>query len=379
MFDRRTKGNRERRQRNSIAAVGACFLVLAALLSVPIAPPASSQPNLLASQGFAGSAACASCHPAIHRTHGQTAMRAALLPPASERALALRVPIEGTVDGASYRIRKGPDGGYQYLVEFGGKRLEAPIRWAFGLGTAGQTYVLEHQGALVESRVSYYDAVRGLDLTIGAANAKPTTVDEALGRTMSTADIRECFGCHALGVATGGDVQLTGIEFGVGCENCHGAAAAHVAARQKGDLQSAKMPSLKGLESEEVNQLCGKCHRTWEDVMSLRIRGVNNVRFQPYRLTLSKCYDSSDARIGCVACHNPHENPASGAAAYDARCQACHATQIASGKAAAACRAGNTAQCSSCHMPKRELPGAHRAFTDHYIRVHRQGEPYPDL
>lgn len=362
-----------------MAAAGACVLALAGLLFAPLAPPAQSQESLLASQGFAGSAACAACHPGIHRTHGQTAMRAALLPPASERALARRVPIEGAVDGASYRIRKEPDGSFRYRVEFGGQQLEAPIRWAFGLGAAGQTYVLEHDGRLVESRVSYYDAVPGLDLTIGAANAKPTTVEEALGRTMSSADIRECFGCHALGVPARGEVQLAGIEFGVGCENCHGPAASHVAARQKGDLQSAKMSSLKGQESEEISQLCGKCHRTWEDVMSLRIRGVNNVRFQPYRLTLSKCYDSGDARISCVACHNPHENPATGAAAYDARCQACHVTQAASGRTAPVCGAGNRANCSSCHMPKRELPGAHRGFTDHYIRVHRAGEPYPDL
>jgi hypothetical protein len=28
-------------------------------------------------------------------------------------------------------------------------------------------------------------------------------------------------------------------------------------------------------------------------------------------------------------------------------------------------------------MPKTEIPGIHFAFTDHWIRVVRAGEPYP--
>jgi formate-dependent nitrite reductase cytochrome c552 subunit len=34
-------------------------------------------------------------------------------------------------------------------------------------------------------------------------------------------------------------------------------------------------------------------------------------------------------------------------------------------------------RCVSCHMPKVELPGAHFKFTDHRIRIARQGEVYP--
>ena len=33
--------------------------------------------------------------------------------------------------------------------------------------------------------------------------------------------------------------------------------------------------------------------------------GVANVRFQPYRLISSKCYDAEDSRIRCTACHDP--------------------------------------------------------------------------
>jgi len=35
-------------------------------------------------------------------------------------------------------------------------------------------------------------------------------------------------------------------------------------------------------------------------------------------------------------------------------------------------------KCSSCHMPKVELPGGHVAFTDHFIRVVHPGDAYPN-
>jgi hypothetical protein len=40
------------------------------------------------------------------------------------------------------------------------------------------------------------------------------------------------------------------------------------------------------------------------------------------------------------------------------------------------CRVGKK-DCVNCHMPMVELPGAHKKFTDHRIRIARAGE-YPD-
>jgi formate-dependent nitrite reductase cytochrome c552 subunit len=36
------------------------------------------------------------------------------------------------------------------------------------------------------------------------------------------------------------------------------------------------------------------------------------------------------------------------------------------------------ANCVSCHMPKVKLANEHITFTDHFIRIVRAGEPYPD-
>jgi hypothetical protein len=37
-----------------------------------------------------------------------------------------------------------------------------------------------------------------------------------------------------------------------------------------------------------------------------------------------------------------------------------------------------TKDCVSCHMPKLGPPAAHFKFTDHFIRVVRQNETYPN-
>ena len=37
-----------------------------------------------------------------------------------------------------------------------------------------------------------------------------------------------------------------------------------------------------------------------------------------------------------------------------------------------------TKDCVTCHMPRLDLPGSHKKFTDHMIRIVKANEPYPD-
>src|SRR2546428_7033456 len=85
------------------------------------------------------------------------------------------------------------------------------------------------------------------------------------------------------------------------------------------------MPQLGKLTTEEMSDFCGQCHRTLSQIATDGPHDVNSVRFQPYRLTNSKCYDSADVRIRCTACHDPHQEVEKTPAFYDARCLACHA------------------------------------------------------
>ena len=141
------------------------------------------------------------------------------------------------------------------------------------------------------------------------------------------------------------------------------------------------MRELGKLPTEEVSDLCGQCHRTWAQIAMQGPHDINNVRFQPYRLTNSKCYDAVDRRISCVACHDPHGQTERTARFYDDKCKACHSGEQAAGHATARvakqCPAASR-DCVTCHMPKYELPGSHNLFADHWIRVVRPGAAYPD-
>lgn len=122
---------------------------------------------------------------------------------------------------------------------------------------------------------------------------------------------------------------------------------------------------------------CGACHRAWADVMESDMQGVATVRFQPYRLELSRCWGTGDARITCLACHDPHRPLVHDLGSYDSRCLRCHAAsgaRASAGHPGAACPRG-TKDCVTCHMPKYEVPGTHAKFTDHYIRIVRKEMP----
>ncbi len=273
----------------------------------------------------------------------------------------------------SYRIERQGDRSI-YTVTDGSQTITAPLGWAFGLGRAGQTYVFEKDDTLYESRVSYYRAVNGLDLTMGAANLKPSNLLEAAGRSISHAEGLRCFGCHSTNAVEGSQLHLSSLTPGVQCERCHGSTENHLKGIQQGNAQLAHMPDLRRMSSEDTSNFCGQCHRTWAEIAGEGVLGIANIRFQPYRLTNSKCYDSDDNRIRCTACHDPHQELNSSDLSYDAKCQACHA----GGKPAARICKVATSNCVSCHMPKIEMPGSHHKFTDHTIRVVRANEPYPN-
>jgi hypothetical protein len=260
-----------------------------------------------------------------------------------------------------------------YTVTDGKAAITAPIDWAFGLGAAGQTYVFRRNGAFYESRVSFYQSLNGLDLTMGAANKAPKDLEEAAGRAMDVPGARDCFGCHSTGGVSQGKLHLDLMVPGVQCARCHTSAAEHARAAATGDSRHAGIAKLSRLSTEELSDFCGQCHRTWADIAANGPRGMNNVRFQPYRLANSKCYDAADSRISCVACHDPHQPVNTMSAAYDSKCQACH-TPTAKRRGCPVAKK----DCVGCHMPKYELQGAHFQFTDHQIRVARPGAPYPN-
>jgi hypothetical protein len=251
------------------------------------------------------------------------------------------------------------------------------------MGQRMQTWVLERNGHYFESRVSYYPLVSGLQITVGQQVINPRTVEEALGRELNHGEVTNCFGCHASGALVNGQLTLAQMEPGVTCEHCHSGSSGHLLDALQGVFDSTPR-NLKKLSSEEISSFCGQCHRSWETVIRNGIRGVLNVRFQPYRLENSKCFDGNDPRISCIACHDPHQSLVREDTKYDSKCLACHATPVAGSSVpqpakAKSCPVANTG-CSGCHMPKVRMntPAGMITFTDHDIRLGKPGDLYPN-
>jgi cytochrome c554/c'-like protein len=285
----------------------------------------------------------------------------------------------------SYEIKR-KDNQSIYTVTDGKDTISVPILYAFGQGKAGQTYLVQFEGGFYESLVSFYKEVGGLDFTIGAPRGVPPSLKQALGRRLSDHETVSCFSCHSTGGVIGGQIHLDKMTVGVRCEACHGPGAQHAAASRKGDPSAKLIFNPRRLSGDELTQdFCASCHRGNDEFTLLKSMELNNVRFQPYRIFHSKCY-SDDRRISCTACHNPHEALKQDAAYYDSKCLACHTSKdkpadLKTGQVAQTLTKGctvGTKDCVSCHMPRIGPAAAHFKFTDHYIRIVKSTEAYPN-
>jgi len=227
--------------------------------------------------------------------------------------------------------------GYQLLTQ-GGKSIltvqretsshSVELHWAFGSAHMGQTYIYERDDSFYESHMSYYAARQSLDITPGQPRAEPKSMEDAAGRKMSPEEVHKCFSCHMTASTTEKHFDPSAASPGVTCEACHGPGAKHVAAARAGKEKFGSGLILNPLLLEPVDSVdfCGACHRTWEDVVQNHLIGIGvyNVRFAPYRLENSRCWKKEDARITCIACHDPHSPLVHDLGSYDANCLECH-------------------------------------------------------
>jgi hypothetical protein len=329
---------------------------------------------------FLGDRSCFECHKKFFASASPTGMTMAMEPVANSKVLSDNPQLSMRVGPYTYEIKRQ---GKQsvYSVTDGKDTISFPIVYAFGQGKMGQTYVFEREGKFYESLVSFYTATKGLDFTVGAARTVPPSLTEAVGRLMTANEVASCFSCHSTGaVVSSSQLRLDKFLHGVRCEGCHGPGGRHIAAVKKGDLPSASIFNPGLLSGDDLTQhFCGSCHRGTDEFSLLKSMEINNVRFQPYRIFNSKCY-SDDRNISCTACHNPHEPLREEPAYYDKRCLECHSLRDKNAKAGGDGKSCPVADkdCTSCHMPKMEIPAAHFKFTDHYIRIVRPGEKYPN-
>ena len=341
---------------------------------------------------YIGTATCAQCHARHAETQRATAMARTATRAANSEVL--RPDRTLTFSHGGYRYEIAANGNERiYSVAGGGARSSVALTWAFGEGKVGQSFLFERDGTFHEVRVSYYDSVHALDFTPSRAIDAPRTLDEAMSRPIGQAEIRRCFACHTTAPIADGVFDASSATPGVTCEACHGPGRRHVDAIKLRRMDEARTAILNPARLDPIDSVdfCGACHATFWDVKLADERGIAALRSQPYRLQSSRCWNGGDARLTCIACHNPHVALVRDAAAYDARCLNCHLARGAEptrepalserpvtrprveGRSVRACRVAD-ARCTSCHMPKYDVPGMHHEFTDHLIRINR-GRP----
>jgi hypothetical protein len=301
---------------------------------------------LLASGPYAGSDACARCHPREYEKQVR-----------SHHALALRriadTPLPAVLTGAPYR-RSGD----AIEVSFGAQ-VSGTLEWAFGAGAQGITPVGRSNGRYFEYRYSYYRRLQGLALTFGHP-AHAATPGAELGILQSDRTIARCFSCHS-----------TGDEQGVRCERCHGPGAAHVALAASGGAADPVRRAVVNpgrFAARAQVEICGECHRLpapGGGSPEPELEEPVSVRFAPVGLMASRCFGSR--KLACTTCHDPHEDARPRTDyAYNSRCSECHGPNVKTSH----CPRQTRSDCLECHMRQTFL-GPYLRFTDHRIRVYR--------
>jgi hypothetical protein len=302
-------------------------------------------------------------------------------------------PAPGDFESGPYKFRFTPNKalpGYSLEVSSNGQSISYPIAWTMGAGVHGQTYVLDENGGLYESQASSFSFIHRVGLTPGHKPVEDGSLENAMGIPLKASEALRCFACHTTASSANSTLTTADAVPGVRCEACHGPGLDHVKAAMAGQKVQARQAifSPASLTPTSSIDFCGACHRTTMDVILNEPEpGAYTIRFQPYRLEESRCWQTTkDARLTCTQCHDPHAPMVRDAHFYDQKCLSCHSSRKdarhdvsrSTWTATPKICPKATANCTSCHMPKSNVSEMNSPFVDHFIRIVRPGEPVPN-
>lgn len=315
---------------------------------------------------YAGSGKCAECHVDIAQAHAagdhsQTMRRVEQIPELLERAPLSFLDREHQV---AYRLERaaGENLGFDLVATKGNRSERLHLIWGLGVGRKGITFVgRDDAGKYGESRVSWYQRIRLLDITTGAEFSKPNTAHDALAGWLEPKERQECFACHVTRHPEAIPEEIQQENAGVQCERCHGPGLKHIEAITSNGVGGAEAIKNPGkLRASEQLAFCRQCHRQPSENLGQVMTDKATIRFPAQRLVLSRCYDESDGKLKCTTCHDPHGQLPASMAAYDPKCLSCHAGSAAIGSQCPVSKK----DCVSCHMPVEPLM-KHSEFADH--------------
>lgn len=276
-------------------------------------------------------------------------------------------PPIGKLPGSDIKLALSGSG-YTFTVE--GDTM--PLRLAVGSGKTGMTYVAYlDEKTILELRMSYFPSLHKWYVTPGHEKHRSKDV----GLIYDTKAARQCFSCHATTLPeTGFDPEPK--FYGVGCEACHGPGSAHVAAARAGKAERS-MEEIASLPARNINDLCGKCHRSGPSATAGGHQNALTARFQSYGIMKSRCFLESKENLSCLTCHAAHSNTSTNIKSYESACLSCHSStnRPLTVQRPKTCPVNPTSGCIPCHMPSRPIfatAGVPTRMADHLIAIYRQ-------
>ncbi|MCI0459694.1 MAG: tetratricopeptide repeat protein [Gemmataceae bacterium] len=350
---------------------------------------------------YVGDETCARCHPGHAQTYRQHPMGRSLAPvssavPVERYDEAAHNPLDAL--GFRYHIRRRGNQVFhqESVLDARGHvvlALEAEVHYAVGSGRRGRSYLVNRDGRLFESPLTWYPQKALWDLSPSYAQRH-----RHFSRTISAG----CLFCHSNRVL---EVEhtLNGFQppifqgYAIGCERCHGPGELHV--RRQEQAQDYEGPddtivNPRRLTPELREAVCQQCHlqgqyrvqrygrHTFDfrpglplrQFWSIFVRPRSSDEAMPFvgqveQLDGSRCFQASRGSMGCISCHDPHALPSRGqrVAYYRTRCLSCHADQGCRLPASVRRQQQPDESCIACHMPARDTEVLHTAVTDHRI------------
>jgi predicted CXXCH cytochrome family protein len=370
-------------------------------------PLASPFLNTRPDASYVGSAACRSCHEEQSASFRRTGMGRSMAEVQADREPPDAV-FDHPLSQSRYQVcrRDGMLWHREWLCSQQAEEVllsEWPLKYVVGSGRHARTYLVEADGFLVESPLTWYSSRQAWGMSPGYDAPKQAGFTRPI--------TERCLFCHSgRAEAVGRSLHRMHItEAAIGCERCHGPGSLHLerhAGRQRDDR------SPDGIDYTIVNPahltrdlaeaVCQQCHLDSAVIVPAPGRQLADFRpglpLQDFRhvycfegtdrsmavvghveqMHRSRCYQRSET-LTCLTCHDPHGEPSAEerTAYYKAICLNCHQAQRCTVSAAQRQKESPDNDCIHCHMPRSSVDVPHLAFTHHRIGIHSPASAIP--
>jgi hypothetical protein len=350
---------------------------------------------------YVGDEACAACHDAIaesYRKHPMGRSFAPILDVAPLQQYMKESANPFTALGFEFFVerRSGQILHKQSAYDSLGKMVAetvAPVNYAVGSGTHAYSYLIQREGHLFQSPVTWYAQKRAWDLSPGFAERRDLFERPILPGCLfchcnHANPLPDTLNCYRQPIFTGQ---------AIGCERCHGPGELHVREREAG--MAAEEPDTTIINPKRLgpalrDAVCQQCHlggytrvlRRGRQPFDFRpglplemfwrtfvqppgATSGNQVAGHVEQIHASACFRKSAGNLACISCHDPHLLPAEKQKVgyYRERCLQCHQPAGCTALTAARQQTLPADNCLACHMPRGATNVDHVALTDHRI------------